>query len=63
MWRLIFVIAFVFVAFILPSNNTVKVASSSISNFTILKNIPQDGTSETRVIQPEGVDVDSEGNV
>jgi hypothetical protein len=63
MWRLIFVIALVFVAFILPSNNTVKVASSSLSDFTFLKSIPQDETSETQIIQPEGVDVDSEGNV
>ena len=37
--------------------------SSSLSSFTFVKKIPQEGTSEIQIFEPEGIDVDSEGNV
>jgi tripartite motif-containing protein 71 len=40
-----------------------KVESSSFSGFTFAQRIPKDGDSEIQVIQPEGVDVDPEGNL
>ena len=38
-------------------------SSSSLSSFTFVKKIPQEGTSEIQIFEPEGIDVDSEGNV
>jgi DNA-binding beta-propeller fold protein YncE len=38
-------------------------SSSSSSSFTFVKKIPQEGTSEIQIFEPEGIDVDSEGNV
>jgi DNA-binding beta-propeller fold protein YncE len=35
-----------------------------LSNFTFVERIPQEGTSEIQVLQPEGIDIDSQdGNV
>jgi DNA-binding beta-propeller fold protein YncE len=68
MWHFVFIVlvllAFIFF-FFLSFDNTIKVlsSSSSLSNFAFVKRIPQQGTSEIQVIQPEGVDVDSEGNL
>ena len=58
------VLSFVF----LSSNIITKVvspssSSSSLSNFTFVERIPQEGTSEIQVLQPEGIDIDSEGNI
>jgi hypothetical protein len=36
---------------------------SSLSSFTFVKKIPQEDTSEIQIFEPEGIDVDSEGNV
>lgn len=46
-------------------NDMINVASlsASLSGFTFVKKIPQEDTSEIQIFQPEGVDVDSEGNV
>jgi hypothetical protein len=41
----------------------VKVESSTPFGFTFGQSIPQDGNSEIQVVQPEGVDVDLEGNL
>jgi DNA-binding beta-propeller fold protein YncE len=38
-------------------------SSSSSSSFTFVKKIPQEGISEIQIFEPEGIDVDSEGNV
>ncbi|HET6800025.1 MAG TPA: hypothetical protein VFH25_05630, partial [Nitrososphaeraceae archaeon] len=42
---------------------TEDVLSSSSSSFTFVKKIPQEDTSEIQIFEPEGIDVDSEGNV
>ena len=55
------VISFVF----LSTNIITKVvsSSSSLSNFSFVGMIPQEGTSEIQILQPEGIDIDSEGNI
>jgi DNA-binding beta-propeller fold protein YncE len=63
---------FIFILFVIlvpsllleSSNNISKAVSSiSLSNFTFVKKIPQDGTSAIQILQPEGIDIDSEGNL
>jgi hypothetical protein len=52
-------LSFAFLSFI----SIMKVESSSLSGFTFGQSIPRDVNSEIQVIQPEGVDVDPEGNL
>ena len=56
-------IALLFVVFIFLSNGTIEAVSSSLSGFNFAEKVPPDDTSQISVIQPEGVEVDSEGNV
>ncbi|HEX5975783.1 MAG TPA: hypothetical protein VFY68_00825, partial [Nitrososphaeraceae archaeon] len=62
MWHFEF-IALLFVVFIFLSNGTIEGVSSSLSGFNFAEKVPPDDTSQISVIQPEGVEVDSEGNV
>jgi DNA-binding beta-propeller fold protein YncE len=52
-------LSFAFLSFI----TIIKVVSSPSPGFTFAQSIPKDGNPEIQVIQPEGVDVDPEGNL
>ena len=45
------------------TEDVLSYSSSSLSSFTFVKKIPQEGTSEIQIFEPEGIDVDSEGNI
>ncbi|HZA63171.1 MAG TPA: hypothetical protein VE573_09890, partial [Nitrososphaeraceae archaeon] len=55
-------IALLFVVFIFVSNGTIEAVSSSLSGFNFAEKVP-DNTSQISIVQPEGVEVDSVGNV
>ena len=45
------------------TEDVLSYSSPYSSSFTFVKKIPQEGTSEIQIFEPEGIDVDSEGNV
>jgi hypothetical protein len=61
----IFFATLVLIFLLTSSNDITKVvfSSSSLFNFNFVKRIPQEGTSEIQIFQPEGVVTDFEGNV
>ena len=52
-------LSFAFLSFI----TIIKVVSSPLPGFTFAQSIPKESNSKIQVIQPEGVDVDPEGNL
>jgi DNA-binding beta-propeller fold protein YncE len=63
MWMFKFVIALLFAVFIFLPASMVKVDTSSTSGFSFGGRVPLDNTSQASIVQPEGVEVDSEGNL
>ena len=64
--QFVFIIIALFVLSLMFSSIYVTedvLSSSSSSSFTFVKKIPQEDTSEIQIFEPEGIDVDSEGNV
>jgi hypothetical protein len=61
----IFFATLVLIFLLTSSNDITKVvfSSSSLFNFNFVKRIPQEGTSEIQIFQPEGVVTDFEGNI
>ena len=58
----LFVLSLMFSS-IYVTEDVLSSSSSSSSSSTFVKKIPQEGTSEIQIFEPEGIDVDSEGNV
>jgi hypothetical protein len=63
--QFVFIVIALFVLSLMFSSTyvTEDILSYSLSSFTFVKKIPQEDTSEIQIFEPEGIDVDSEGNV
>jgi DNA-binding beta-propeller fold protein YncE len=63
--QFVFIVIALFVLSLMFSSTyvTEDVLSYSLSSYTFVKKIAQEDTLEIQIFEPEGIDVDSEGNV